>query len=151
MRRRDHWRQRRSLAALSRAPSAAAGSATASARPLGGRATARSRSWSRYLTKGKLKVAASGSRYRVVCSADCKVTVARPWCCPGPNIDPVDVDRLASPAGQVFEAVHRSSNGPRLQAIKENKGKAKLLDHDHGHRPRRPATTDIDKRTFRFK
>lgn len=101
----------------------------------------------RYLTKGKLK---PGKRiaYRVVCSADCNLTVTSTLVLPGPNLGPSS-ESGSFPAGTVVEAFLKL-NGPAQSAIKDNIGAAKL-------RTRVDATstvdgsTDTDQRTFKFK
>ena len=100
-----------------------------------------------YLTKGKLK---PGKRiaYRVVCSADCQLTVTSELVLKDPNLGPVS-STGAFAAGQVAEAFLKL-NGPAQDSIKDHIGSSKLRTSVTATSTV-DGSTDTDNRTFKFK
>ena len=101
-----------------------------------------------FVTKGKLKLGKT-IRYQFVCAAACNIKADVTIALPGPNFNTTPVTATNVPAGQVLEDKLKP-NGPLLNAIKEDKGKAKLLATITATNVA-TGEIDVDKAAFKFK
>ena len=101
-----------------------------------------------FVSKGKLKLGKT-IRYQFVCGVACNVKADVSVALPGPNFNTAPVTATNVPAGQVLEDKLKP-NGPLLDAIKADKGRAKLQATITGTNVA-TGEIDVDKATFRFK
>lgn len=101
-----------------------------------------------FVSKGKLKLGKT-IRYQFVCGVACNVKADVSIALPGPNFNSTPVTAANVPAGQVLEDKLKP-NGPLLDAIKADKGRAKLQATLTGTNVA-TGEIDVDKATFKFK
>ena len=101
-----------------------------------------------FATKGKLKLGKT-IRYQFVCGVACNVKADVSVALPGPNFNTTPVTATNVPAGQVLEDKLKP-NGPLLDAIKADKGRARLQATITGTNVA-TGEIDVDKASFKFK